>query len=336
MKFLLLLFLTSLQATLVPEKVVICGVARNVEAAIPNTIQSINELGSHFAGYRVIIYENNSRDQTKKLFREWAEKDPHVTFFSEMLSPKQLRSRAAMGRINRTEGIAKARNIILDLVLSKSFNDYKYVIWADLDFLEPWDVKHIVDTIVHPEQEWDAVFAYGAYDRFALRSPEFPIGFELIGDPWWKHLDVYDQFTVDKEQWKKVYSAFGGFGIYQREALKGCRYSGVVTKDLDTMMVQWLKKAREEKRPLLNLYEELLAKEPSIELKGKTLPIKKADSPNLGVRLADGQITWFSYTPGMTLPWTCEHVPLHASMALRGHDRLFINPKIRSNTIYQK
>ncbi|MBS0604573.1 MAG: hypothetical protein JSS60_05995 [Verrucomicrobia bacterium] len=52
----------------------------------------------------------------------------------------------------------------------------------------------------------------------------------------------------------------------------------------------------------------------------------------MGVRLHNanglGRVVWFSCTRKCTLPWTCEHVPFHASMILKGHDRLFINPRL--------
>lgn len=335
MKFLWIFFFSFfgvLQATTIPEKVLICGVGKNVEKAVPNTIRSATELGSHFADYRIIVYENNSSDQTKKLFQDWAKKDPHFIFLSEHLSKKKLKKQLSMGRINRTECIARARNIVLDLVFKKKFDDYKYVVWADLDFLDRWDIESIVDTILHPEQEWDAVFAYGSYDLFALRSPEWPIGFELIGPYYWSHLDViWKEFVLDKKgPWKKVYSAFGGLGIYKRDAMKGCCYSGVVTPDQEKVTIEWLAKAREKKNvPFLKEYEENLLKYPSIELTGKILANRDAYPPDLGLRLVGGKITWFSCSQGATLPWTCEHIPLHASMILRGRDRLFINPKIR-------
>jgi len=328
---LFLVFIGALHGASIPEKVLICGIAKNVEKAIPNTIRSATELGSHFSDYRIIIYENNSSDQTKKLFRDWAKKDSRVLFHSEYLTKKKFEKTLSMGIKNRTEMIARARNKVLDIAMQKKFNSYKYVIWADLDFLERWDIENIVDTILHPEQEWDAVFAYGAYDLFALRSSEWPLGAELIGAYYWEHLDrIRKEFILDKNgPWKKVYSAFGGFGIYQRDAIMGCRYSGIVTQDLEKVTIQWLAQAKEKKNiPFLKEYEEFLLKYQTIELTGKNLANRDQYPADLGIRFPNGQITWFSCSPNETLPWTCEHIPFHASMILKGRDRIFINPRI--------
>lgn len=318
----------------VQDKVLICGICRNIEKAIPNTLQSIQELGSRFLDYRVIIYENNSTDQTKSLLLEWAKTEPRAIFIAEQLSCRQFIKESCMKIKNRYEKIARARNIVLDVAMKPAYDDFKYVVWADLDFLEPWDVESIVETILHPQQEWDAVLSYGAYDLFALRSPEWPIGFELIGAHYWTHLDeLRQQFILDpNDPWKKVYSAFGGVGVYKRESMRGCRYSAVVTQDLERAITEWLKNARKEKNVcFLSAYEHLLLNHQPMELSDSYLKKREQYPDEIGLRLPKGNIVWFSCTPKTTLPWTCEHVPFHASMILRGRDKIFINPKIRSN-----
>jgi glycosyltransferase involved in cell wall biosynthesis len=328
----------SLFAATVSDKVLICGICKNVEKAIPNTIQSATELGSQFLDYRVIIYENNSTDRTKQLLQEWAKKDRRVVFLSEYLSKKKLVAQLQMKVRNRTESIARARNKILDIVNQDKYEDYKYVVWADLDFLAPWDIKNIIDTILHPEQEWDAVLANGTYDLFAFRDPEFPIGFELLGEKYWRHLDkMRGRFSLAPNgPWRKVYSAFGGLGIYKRKSIKGCRYSGVITKDLETVVITWLDRIENGKEICFwDEYQQLLREAPVIDLKTAYLSDRKLLPSELGIRLQNknglGKVIWFSCTPKHTLPWVCEHVPFHASMILQGHDKIFINPRLISN-----
>jgi glycosyltransferase involved in cell wall biosynthesis len=334
----LLLKLFDLCAAVIPEKVLICGVCKNVEKAIPNTVQSATELGAKFLDYRVIIYENNSRDKTKQLFQEWAKKDPHVIFLSEHISRKKSASQFTMKVRNRTEKIAMARNKVLDIAMQHQFDDYRYVIWVDLDFLNPWDIPNIIDTILHPEQDWDAVLANGAYDLFAFRDPEFPIGFELIGEKYWHHLPrMRAQFSLDpKGPWRRVYSAFGGLGIYQRKSIEGCRYSGVVTKDLEKNVTTWLEKAYRAKKEVcfLDEYKHLLSNAQIIDLNKEYLSDREKFPNEVGMRLQNkngiGHLVWFSCTKNRTLPWTCEHIPFHASMIVRGHDKIFVNPRMIS------
>lgn len=325
---------------LIPDKVLICGICKDVEKAVPNTIRSVSELSAQFLDYRVIIYENNSKDNTKHLLQSWAKKDSHVIFISEDIPKKKLAKAFAMKIFNRSEALARARNIVLDEIMQKKYEDFKYVIWADLDFLEPWDVAHIVESIEQPEQDWDAILANGAYDLFALRDPEFPIGFELLGKKFWHRLhELRSRFSLNPTgPWRKVYSAFGGLGIYKRSSIQGCRYSGIVTKDLEKVVSKWLEQARKSSDVcFLKDYDQLLANHPIIDLYEECLNLnyRKKYPEEIGMRLKNshgiGTIVWFSCTRKKSLPWTCEHIPFHASMILNGHDKIFINPRLLSH-----
>ena len=56
---------------LINEKVLICGVCRDVANQLPSTIKIIEGLGAKFRSYRVIVYENNSTDATKDILKNW-------------------------------------------------------------------------------------------------------------------------------------------------------------------------------------------------------------------------------------------------------------------------
>jgi hypothetical protein len=208
----------------IEDKVLICGICRNVEKSIPNDISSIEKLGSHFLDYRVIIYENNSCDRTAELMRNWAQANPRVLFLSENLTKQEALDASPMKVIERLVLIAQARNKVLDVIMREEYEDYKYVILADLDFTDPWDIENIVDTIAHPEHEFDAVFANGKYDLLAFRSKEFPIGYELLGKCYWalinkiKAADSFNKIFDKNSPWTQVYSAFGGIGIYKKRS----------------------------------------------------------------------------------------------------------------------
>ena len=314
----------------------ICGIGKNVAKASKNTIASIEALGEKFIDYKVIIYENNSTDQTKSLYAAWAKNNPRVIFISENLSQSQFKKKSKMKVIHRIEKIAYARNKVLEKIKESQFSDFSYVIWADLDFLEPWSVDEIVATINHPEKEFDAVFANGAYDLFALRSEKFPIGFELIGTQFFQNIGkMKDLLNISENQsWMKVYSAFGGLGIYKRKALLDVWYSAIVTKDLEKQVKKWLLEAKNSQDILfLQEYEALLASNQVLEFTNPYVTRNLHPAKTLAMKFKDGDIVWFSCTEDATLPWTCEHVTLHASMAELGFHRLYINPKIKTTWI---
>src|SRR5437660_6010 len=129
--FFLIFFTVFIPAfsVVIQDKVLICGIGKNVERAMPNTIRSAEALGSQFLDYRVIIYENNSKDKTKEMLKKWAKKNPHVICISENISERKICKKMCMKVRNRTEILAWARNRVLDVAMQDQFKDFKYVIW---------------------------------------------------------------------------------------------------------------------------------------------------------------------------------------------------------------
>ncbi len=227
-KFLIFLVLCSTFCG--KEKILICGICRDVENALPNMKKNVERLGGVFDDYRVVIYENNSRDRTAQMLENWAVENPKVCFKSECLEELSL---------VRTVDIANARNRLLDLIQSLDLQkEYKILVMSDFDFLCPWPIDEMVQSI-HDDRDWDAICANGVYsmsdpfywDRYAFRSIEYPYGPEIIGDSWWWE-DVNHRVYFDGDDFVAVFSAFGGFAIYKTEAILKCRYSGVVIDEL--------------------------------------------------------------------------------------------------------
>jgi hypothetical protein len=299
------------------KKILICGVCRDVEAACENTINSIETLGSGFKEYAVIIYENNSSDGTAKKFSDWAEKNRRVTFISEHLTNEQLSADALsfdwMGNPMREERIARARNIVLSHARNVKYNDFDYLIMADLDFTRPWPVEEILKT-VQINSKWDCISANGCtengdyYDRYALRCRQFPFGPEVLGNEWWPDLTQTPFNLVNKKTLKRVFSAFGGLAIYKRTSIINFSYYGHVTEDLK----------RDCKNIMLSLSISASSLQKYFKLNGL------GSEPNL----SDVPVVFFMSSGSYKHPSCCEHVTLHASMRLHGFDKMFINPKM--------
>lgn len=365
----------SLFATRVNEKILIAGICRDAEAGFDVVRCCATLLGEYFEDYHVVIYENNSKDATKQLYSNLAKEDSRVTFISEDLTFHKLRTDNEMGVWYRTGTYARARNKVLDVVFSPQFSDYKYLVMADTDFLDPWDIEAILETILHPECDWDAVFSRGAYDLFAFRSDEFPVGFELLGEMFLKNLDEERKHFHEisyfnrNNPWIPVYSGFGGIAIYKIASIKGCRYSGVVTKALERQTEIWIDKTLRKlgipftleevndlalnkalllEDDLLKIYESLenyhLLRKYIFTLfevdhfyttENRFLQRKSIDDEYIALKMnnafSEGRINWLSCGKDENLPWTCEHVTFHAAMIENGHDKLYMNPKWHSH-----
>lgn len=308
--FLLFIFFQSLLAAnnCTENRLLICGVCRNVSGAIDNTIKSIEDLGSHFSDYTVIIYENNSSDDTAEKLTSWAKTNPKVVLLHETLSTKKL-------NLSRTTRIAKARNKVLAEARKKKYSSYKYLVMADLDFRHHWPTQEITQSI-NQAFDWDCISANGItesgmyYDRFAYRSREFPFGPELLDGDFWADLGPNDQgtwFTLTQNGWPQVYSAFGGLAIYKTATITQFTYSGTATKQLK------------------KYYQNILSRTPSDTphlIKYKNLNAKKAKD----IIFRKNCLAW--QLPKDKSIAVCEHVTLHAAMALKGHGIFYINPKL--------
>lgn len=341
MKHLIFLFfvlplLAGKGGSLINEKVLICGVCRDVGDRLPSTIKIMEGLGAKFRSYRVIVYENNSSDATKEILKEWKSTNPRVFAISENVEDKTLKESIINykeGKYYKPEEIARARNIVLDKAMSAEYKDYTYVIWLDMDFKIAPNVEGI-NELFKGTRDWDAVFAYGIdppgiyWDWYAFRDKEEPLGSETLGNTWW-YLPKKFKLTI-KDSWYPVYSAFGGCGIYKKSSIIGCRYSAVVTKDLEELTKKILKETAPTNKSI-QIYNDLLKNTSTfVTLSHPKIGLEPITDPTVGIFLSNDpsapifRMSSFVYQ----YPSVCEHVTFHASMIMKGHGKLYINPRI--------
>jgi hypothetical protein len=332
------LFTTVLEAK-IPEKVVLCGVCRDVAKKLPQTRQIMEHIGELFEDYRVVVYENNSTDGTKRFLKKWQKQNSKVHVVCENYPLNVLANltvnRYDDQRIFRPEAIALARNKVLDIVMADPYAEFSFVLWMDMDFTRPPAYEGIVE-VFQSEREWDAVLAYGVdpnkkfWDWYAFRDRTYPIGSELLGNTWWY---MKKKFQLGaKAEWYSVTSAFGGFGIYRKSAIEGCRYSALVTEDLETVAKEFI--AQNPKHPqVVTYWAQVNELKQLVTLPPPSLDLPKTD-PAHGVILhphLPNSLIWRMSSFVYQYPSVCEHVPFHASMIVRGHRKLFINPRMIFN-----
>ncbi len=183
---------------------------------------------------------------------------------------------------------------------------------VDLDFLTPWPIAEIVNTIQKPG-EWDCISANGVFnngflywDRYAYRDEMHCFGPELLGSYFWNTLSVENKwFAIEGITYRSVYSAFGGLAIYKRSVITNFTYSGTVTSDL------------------ANYYQQIIQSTPE-----SNLDFQKYLELNQIKDNAYFQSTGQMIPIVLQTPITCEHLTLHASMALKGYNKFYVNPKL--------
>jgi Cryptococcal mannosyltransferase 1 len=301
------------------------GLLRNGEEAIEQILGFIDEAERRIPGLEVHVFENNSSDRTPELLEEAVRERSHLRVRSEVWDLDEFReaskARTWDNKPCRIELISEARNRLLDWMREDGLSADDRVVIVDWDFLRPPPLEPLVRAVAELPDEAAAVFANGVgsagryYDLYELRTAEYPLGPELMGDRFWtsrRRRRALGRVIDPAEPPIEVYSAFGGLGIYRAEALEGCRYSPYPTPELHAF------------------YTERLSEDPSnpeIRRVRRGKPEKVRNGALLGAYLFDDELFYVNNS-GFNFPIAAEHVNLHLSMRARGRGKLFILPDL--------
>jgi hypothetical protein len=211
-------------------RVVITGLARDLGPVLPVTIQRIENLGRCFADYRVVVYENDSRDETCSGLVRWAARNRRVELITEVRADPVNPPTRCLARAAR---MAAYRRRCQEAVLA-GCADFDAAIIFDFDILGGFSRDGIASSFGQPG--WDFVGSNGLiyrrhglvmnvlrqYDTWALRFDDelTPLSTAAAGGL------VYDRGGP----LVPVTSCFGGLGIYTMDAFRAGRYG---TNDLE-------------------------------------------------------------------------------------------------------
>lgn len=224
--------------------VIICGCCRNNAQHIAKTMAIMNAIGAQFRDYRIVIYENDSMDNTRQILRENAN------------SKTDLILEDGVNIARRTERIAHCRNKILDYIFTEyDVGEYEYMLMLDMDdIISSGELVHTLHTcFLYKQDQWDAMFANCSdkyYDIYALRKNKYlTVCCWNVANNFMKSGMSYDtaynecieRFLVNYPTGGElipVLSAFGGAGLYKRSSIMDARYIGVEPAHLDTLICE--------------------------------------------------------------------------------------------------
>ena len=218
-------------------KVIICGVCKNVGNYLDNSIKAATKIGENFEDYKIVLYENNSTDNTKQVLSKYINNDK-FKILMEDFSDEYIKKNSKIWSYKeitgsdhscRLEQITNARNKLVEEINKHDYNDFDVIVMIDLDH-DDWNIKGVVDAINRVYMNKKLVF-YGKttsyYDYFALRSLHnihSILGPELIGEDWWTNLkNKFLRFR--NSDLIEVYSAFNSIGVYSKDILRHTKYS---------------------------------------------------------------------------------------------------------------
>lgn len=296
------------------EKVIVCGLVKDCGRNLENNISLALNVIDVFEKGKIIIYENNSKDNTKDILNTYKNNDK-LLVISEDIDSETIKKNSRIWAYTeitgsdhpcRIEMICNARNKVIAEINKKEYDDYTYVIWIDMDS-NGYNVKGIENSFQY-KNDWDVIYANGIengsyYDLYALRTDDDPYGPEITGEYFWNNM--CQKRITDTSSLIPVYSAFGGIGIYKKEVFKKHRFDCMVNEDVELFYDKYL-----NEHPLDKSMETI------IKNSDKKFPI--------GYKSVKSCIFWKANS-GYNAPVICEHVCLNLALINDGY-RIYINP----------
>ena len=156
---------------------VLVGCTKDSGSYIEGHIMKLYKLKDFFKRFHIILFENDSEDNTLEVLKILEQKYPEITILSEKNVVKKINwpFRLSGGRGEespRTGIIAYARNRLIEKV-EQDYGDWDYMIIADLDdIISRFNAQNFKKILDFDESTWDVLTAnrIGAYyDTWALR-----------------------------------------------------------------------------------------------------------------------------------------------------------------------
>lgn len=226
---------------IIPGRLVVCALARDCAASLEQNIPKIERLRSRFSEAEVIIFENDSKDNTKQRVEEWSAMSTGVNlisenYFTETIKERDQNNPSPGTSIHRIQKMAKYRNRYIEWINQQS-SACDYVLVIDID-VRYFSVEGVVDAIKNAPTGWGGLFAYGYTDSRLMKLRFYKVYHDLyallIKRPTSLPYVTFPQMfknskaiksNIKDQPYYPVASAFGGIGIYKFEAIKGLKYT---------------------------------------------------------------------------------------------------------------
>jgi hypothetical protein len=213
---------------------VFCGAVKNCGRYLKKVFRNLEQLGSLFDNYAIVLYLDKSVDNSHELLVKYGKMNPQLMFY---YNPNPVSE-------YRTHRIANARNECIKIVYSK-FANYPYFIMMDFDDVCSEPVKvDVLKKYLH-EDTWDALSfnKNPYYDIWALSIHPFVIScFHMQKINQNERVNQRDKkieaqryitkILAESDNLVPCLSAFNGFAIYRTSKFVNCYYDGKFRLDL--------------------------------------------------------------------------------------------------------
>ena len=200
----------------------ICGTVRNCGKYLDRIFRNMEQIGSLFDDYKIILYYDVSDDNTLQKLKEYQQKNNKLNFYVNS------------GKIlpYRTHRLALGRNTCLDFIRNNC-SDYPYFIVMDCDDICSYDMNlKLLRHYINDRNNWDSLsFQHptGYYDIWALSKRPYVVSYtNFKTDQYHIRQKLMNELinNTQKDKLIPVMSAFNGIAIYRTEKFINCTYDG--------------------------------------------------------------------------------------------------------------
>ena len=300
--------------------VIICGIVKNAANYLQNNLKMAIELGKQCDKYAIVIYENNSTDNTKKILHTCID-NKNFYIISEDLDEKIIKQNSKVWANTKVTGshhpcrieqIANARNKLINELQNEKYDDYNYVVMIDFDS-KMFSVEGILSSLrLIKENPKRVIYANSEkyYDYYALRSGysyHSLFGPELLGEHFWKM--IYNKpLKIDSTSTTlvPVFSAFNGIGVYDKAVFSKFFYDILPTTDVK------------------DIYKKIVKSYSAAYTKFKPIIQSPCKIYSGGER---DELFYWKNNSGYDKPLICEHVAFNFALLNNGYE-IYINPRM--------
>lgn len=226
------------------KSIVIAALARDCANSIIKNKIIIEELRGFFKESHVVIIENDSKDNTKQVLKDYACKFSNVHILSKDFNNKFPFNYCGKAKYSgmSTQRIARmiyVRNILLNYIKENFSSDYILFIDIDIQWFSPYG---IINAIKNAPDNWGALFANGHYNITCGKiTKAWPLQYDVYAylekgrtmqsvtiseNSPLKRIFIAKKINddINSNKYLEVTSAFGGIGIYKAEAISQISY----------------------------------------------------------------------------------------------------------------
>lgn len=233
------------------SKIVITCLARNIEDNFNNMKKKIEYIGKCFSNYKVVIFENDSEDNSRELLFNWTKENPNIILldclnFDDYNHQCKLKTKKGYDygvishdRINR---MANYREECLKYV-KQNLSLYDYMLVVDFDLKGNQSIDGLFHSLAY--KNWDAIFINGhislegtfglctiIYDALAYADINNNLNYDNNNNDFKKFFllilnTCIQNYKVNTNKcFIPVKSAFNGYGLYKIDSIKDSSYIG--------------------------------------------------------------------------------------------------------------